>query len=224
MSNVINKSNHPVEIKKISLSLWSLRSEIETAIAEKLEASGDDDIEDIKQYYTSILNRDPNSEEADEDQGDERQDENLDSSGNPMDDDAAEMLAALNGGDDEDSDDEASDDNPEAEDATEEDSAEEDDEASALAAEMLGDQGSSDNEDDEAAALAAEMLADQGGDDSSSDAVPKKEFSRPTPEVQTEAFLMLSDITMSSCLLFTKGPFIQGQNIIIRFNTLRYSP
>lgn len=244
MSNVINKSNHPVEIKKISLSLWSLRTEIETAIAQKLasETPGntEPDIEDVKIYYTSILNN--QIEPGEEDDGDERQDENLDSSGNPMDDDAAAMLAALGGGEedsegDDDSETEAEEGDSEAEDSSDEEKEEaaeedsQDDEAAALAAQMLADQGlgGDEDEDDEAAALAAQMLADQGmgGDTAATDENGESEensksttsdFERPIPQKTTDAFLMLSDINMENCLLFTKGPFIQGQNIVIQFN------
>lgn len=214
MSNVINKSNHPVEIKKISLSIWSLRDEIEAAISEKLkehDGEGEVDIEDIKNYYTSILNR----EISDDDDEDEERQDNVDSSGNPMDEDAAAMMAALqgDGGDEEEADPEASE---------EESEEEEDDEAAKLAAEMLGDQAGAGEEDDEAAKLAAEMLDGQGGGDSDETETEErpKEFKRPTPEDDKviEGFLMLSDINMETIMTFTKGPFLLGQNIVIRFN------
>ena len=213
--------------------MWSLRDEIETAIAKRIEANPDaePDVQDINIYYTTILNSDATNSSEEEDD-DERQDDNLDSSGNPMDEDAAAMMAALSGGDDQA--------DQETQEASEEDSdeaatSEEDDEAARLAAEMLGDQGgatpaeeNSEDEDDEAAMLAAQMLADQGmGEEAPKEdesAKPltfneiNKTFKRPTPKQKTDAFLMLSDITMESCLLFTKGPYIQGQNVVVRFN------
>ncbi len=38
MSNIINKSSHPVEVKRIELKLWRLRDEIEAAIALRISA------------------------------------------------------------------------------------------------------------------------------------------------------------------------------------------
>ena len=55
MSNIINKSNHPVEIKRVELNIWKLRDEIESAIERRMaEKKPDDnsplDIEDIKDF------------------------------------------------------------------------------------------------------------------------------------------------------------------------------
>jgi hypothetical protein len=176
MSNILNKSNHPVEVKKIQVRMWKLRDEIEDAIARRIEEDGhtDDspvDIEDIKLYYTKILN--PETNESEDGESEEENNDNLDSSGNPMDDDALEMMAALGGGaepaaeskEDEEKDDTEKDDDKK-EDAETEEASEEDDEAAAMAAQMLADQGMgetpAEEEDDEAAKMAAQMLADQG--------------------------------------------------------------
>lgn len=52
---IYNKSGHPVEVKKISIRLWSLRDEIEAAIERRMkecEAAGVPlFIEDIKKFY-----------------------------------------------------------------------------------------------------------------------------------------------------------------------------
>lgn len=52
---IYNKSAHPVEVKKISIRLWSLRDEIEASIARRMkecEAAGVPlYIEDIKRFY-----------------------------------------------------------------------------------------------------------------------------------------------------------------------------
>ena len=62
---IYNKSGHPVEVKKISIRLWSLRDEIEAAIGRRMkecEAAGIPlYIEDIKQFY----NLNYNSQNAD---------------------------------------------------------------------------------------------------------------------------------------------------------------
>jgi len=55
---IYNKSGHPVEVKKISIRLWSLRDEIEAALGRRMkecEAAGVPlFIEDIKKFYNLI--------------------------------------------------------------------------------------------------------------------------------------------------------------------------
>jgi hypothetical protein len=57
---IYNKSGHPVEVKKISIRLWSLRDEIEAAIGRRMkecEAAGIPlYIDDIKQFYNLNYN------------------------------------------------------------------------------------------------------------------------------------------------------------------------
>jgi CheY-like chemotaxis protein len=52
---IYNKSGHPIEVKKISIRLWTLRDEIEAALGRRMkecEAAGVPlFIEDIKKYY-----------------------------------------------------------------------------------------------------------------------------------------------------------------------------
>ncbi len=235
MSNLINKSNHPVQVKKIPIRVWKLRDEIEAAISLRLQdypdkSANEVDISDIKDFYIGALNQgeENSDEEAEKSQ---EEDSNLDSSGNPMDDDALAMMAALGGGEENSDESDAPINEDDA--ATEEVSAlEEDDEAAAMAAAMLADQGMAAEdkkeelpaEDDEAAALAMAMLADQG--ESSSDTLPISEeqkpkfFTRPTPpkELQGQGFTLLSDIQMDKLLFFTNKNYIQGQNVIIKLN------
>ncbi len=56
---IYNKSGHPVEVKKISIRLWSLRDEIEAAIGRRMkecEAAGIPlFIDDIKKFYNMNL-------------------------------------------------------------------------------------------------------------------------------------------------------------------------
>lgn len=246
MSNILNKSNHPVEVKKIHIRMWKLRHEIEEAIAKRIAEEGHAtdqpvDIEDIKAYYTKILNADHHDSQDNDTGGQSEQpDDNLDSSGNPLDDDALAMMAALGGDESEADDEESSTDETESEDTPTEDesSSEMDDEAAAMAAQMLADQGmgtkpdesskeepAEGEEDDEAAMLAAQMLADQGG--GSKEAQPEKEpvkktrepFRRipPKDEKIVEGFVLLSDINMDHIVSFSKGTFIHGQNIVIEF-------
>lgn len=133
MSNIFNKINQPVEIKRIDIRVWKLRDEIEAAISQRIEESGGDeniDIQDIKDYYTREKPKylDPNSTDNVAPIGTD----GVDSSGNEMDDDAKEMMDALQQGQEENSDSEA--DNGD------------DDEAAKAAAQMLGDQLNSSSE------------------------------------------------------------------------------
>lgn len=170
MGNIINKSNHPVEVKRIDVHVWKLRDEIEAAIATRVhetENISDVEIEDIKEFYSNLgshIQADDGLDDLD-DLDDDEDDSNLDASGNPLDDDAMAMMAAMGGGEEEaekndDSEAEAAESTDEENEP--EEASEEDDEAAKLAAEMLGDQVSDSAEDDEAAKLAAQMLADQG--------------------------------------------------------------
>jgi len=219
MSGIINKSNHPVEIKKIDIRMWCLRDEIEAAIAQRIQEDGhenhkDVDIEDIREFYINILNADIGSEHDEDETDEDEDDSNLDSSGNPLDDDALAMMAALGG---------AQEESTEVDDAEAEAQEEEDDEAAALAAQMLADQGmgaeSSEGEDDEAAALAAQMLADQGAGEEQQGPSKKVRapFKRVVPEVDkiTTGFLFLTDIQMDQVMLFSQGGFLQGQNVVV---------
>lgn len=56
---IYNKSNHPIEVKKISIRLWSLRDEIEAAIERRIkecEAAGVPlFVDDIKRFYNLNL-------------------------------------------------------------------------------------------------------------------------------------------------------------------------
>lgn len=62
MANILNKSTHPVQVKKISLKTWKLRDEIEHLISLRVTPEQDSpDIEDIKNYFDPE-NKNPNEE------------------------------------------------------------------------------------------------------------------------------------------------------------------
>lgn len=248
MSNLINKSNHPVEVKKIHVRIWTLRDEIEAAIEKRIKdepvQEGESvDIEDIKEYYHNIIGGLNQIQNANDDENDEEPDSNVDSSGNPLDDDALAMMAAISG-DSQDEETETKDEETEAKDEeTEAKEDEEDKEAAAAALAMMADQGltpeSESSEDDEAQAAALAMMADQGlGEESSdddaqaaalamlADQAPTQESSAkrapferliPKKEKRTQGFIMLSDIQMDQILIFSKDGFVHGQNIVIQF-------
>ena len=241
MSTIINKSNHPVEVKRINIQIWKLRDEIEKAIALRLEESGGDsenlDIEDLRAFYSRKKPR-----YLDPDYDPDEDDDNVvaigadgtDSSGNERDDDALAMMAALQGGEEEGK----STDDAESEDK-EETAPEEEDEAAKLAAEMLGDQAGAGGED-EAAKLAAEMLGDQAGADGDDEAaklaaqmlgdqadsgeddkapLTKAELKRihPDKDKLSKGFSLLSDLNMENIVFFSKQGYTFGQNITIEF-------
>jgi hypothetical protein len=216
MSNIINKSNHPVEVKKINIRVWKLRDEIEKAIAKRIEENGGSaegiDIEDIRAYYTRSKPKylDPNYDPDDDDDnvvpiGAD----GVDSSGNEMDDDAMAMMAALQGGDEEGG--EEGDDSE----SEESEASDEDDEAAKLAAEMLGDQGG--NADDEAAKLAAEMLGDQGNESSSNSSDSTLTRAIPDGDKLSSGFSLLSDMNMENIVFFSQQGYTFGQNIALQF-------
>ena len=234
MSNIINKSNHPVQIKRINVRIWKFRDEIEKAIALRLIESNEQgvelNIEDIKKFYTRKKPKylDPDYDPDDDDDKEIGAD-GLDSSGNVMDEEALEMMAAMGGGEESQESDKENSDKEDSE--TPE--AEEDDEAAKLAAEMLGDQASPTPEEDEAAKLAAEMLGDKGSSNSDADdlsmlgdqgtptettATPKAlERVVPDDDRVSYGFALLSDLNMEEMLVFSKDGYTFGQNICIEF-------
>lgn len=216
MSNIINKSNHPVEVKRINIRVWKLRDEIEKAIAKRIEENGGSaegiDIEDIRAYYTRSK---PKYLDPDYDPNDDDDNvvpigaDGVDSSGNEMDDDAMAMMAALQGGDEEGG--EEGDDSE----SEESEASDKDDEAAKLAAEMLGDQGG--NADDEAAKLAAEMLGDQGNESSSNSSDSSLKRAIPDGDKLSSGFSLLSDMNMENIVFFSQQGYTFGQNIALQF-------
>ena len=207
MTSFIGKSTHPVEVKKVFVKIWTLRDEIESAIAQRIEEEGHSedkpvDIDDIKAFYHKHLNSDEQTDEDNSEEDDTNQ--NLDPSGNPMDDDAQAMMAAMGGG----------------EDSSEEESSEE---------ESSEDESSEDEnseEDDEAAKLAAEMLADQGGSDTpKAEEKPKQrepfERVRPDEKLIGQGYVLLADIVMDQMLLFCNKNYTIGQNLIVEFQVTK---
>ena len=212
MSNIINKSNHPVEVKRINIRVWKLRDEIEKAIAKRIEENGGSadglDIEDIRAYYTRSKPKYLNANDDDDNVVPIGAD-GVDSSGNEMDDDAMAMKAALQGGDEEGG--EEGDDSE----SEESEASDEDDEAAKLAAEMLGDQGG--NADDEAAKLAAEMLGDQGNESSSNSSDSTLTRAIPDGDKLSSGFSLLSDMNMENIVFFSQQGYTFGQNIALQF-------
>ncbi len=58
MSNILNKSSHPVHVNRIPVRMWCLRDEIEQAVSERMKECAEKgvelDISDIKEFYTKV--------------------------------------------------------------------------------------------------------------------------------------------------------------------------
>lgn len=55
--SVLNKSNHPVFVKRVSIDTWSLRSEIEAKFATLIEKNDEKEIEKTKEFYSDLKTR-----------------------------------------------------------------------------------------------------------------------------------------------------------------------
>lgn len=81
MSSILNKSNHPVVVKKIPIKAWALRQEIEAAIKQKIEDNNGKteniDISDIQNFYTMEYEPEAESGEDSKEDGDDSADEML---------------------------------------------------------------------------------------------------------------------------------------------------
>ncbi len=88
MSNILNKSSHPVHVNRIPIRIWRLRDEIELVVLKRMqdcEAQGRQlDIEDLHKFYA----KSPEATLQDDDDED-----NLES--NDLDEDSIEMARAL---------------------------------------------------------------------------------------------------------------------------------
>lgn len=102
MTSLINKSNHPVNIKKIHVRVWTLREEIEACIQERIKAHGPEnvDIEDIKAFYSQLKPRNAYTEDTEEGNDDQNFQPGIeDSSDMEEDSDMDDMAKAMAGED-----------------------------------------------------------------------------------------------------------------------------
>lgn len=205
MSNLLNKSNHPVHVKKIKLELWTLRSEIEAAIAKRLAEHPDTDIdkvdiEDIKTFYQNYLGNPFSEEDEDENDLSAWGEAGLDTGEN---ENKKEGESAEQDEEDDSSEQDKEDESSEDEEEEEEQSEEKDDTAEQ-------------NEAD-AKELAKQML-DQGATEAKESSAPQV-FKRckPAKDKITHAEILLSDVNMQHALIFTSNRFITGQNVVTEF-------
>lgn len=184
-----NKSGHPVEVKKISIRLWSLRDEIEAAIARRMkecEAAGVPlYIEDIKAFYK--LNKHESSPENVlelKKTSEESMASLMESIGEDNKETEAEALAEV-----------PAPDAPAAEAAPGE-------ETKIEAAESI----------------IAEQKS-QGLETTKPNPILDRPYTRQPPDLDkiSYGFTLLSDINMDTLLTFTKDKFLQGQSVVVEF-------
>jgi hypothetical protein len=201
---IYNKSAHPVEVKKISVRIWTLRAEIEAAIERRMkecEAAGIPlYIDDIKKFYN--LNRQDvdhsNVVTLPTDQGKEDDLNNLMESLGKEAEPVAEETTPL-----------AEEATPVAEETTT--VAEE----TTTVAEEAVEESKTLNE-------AEEIIADQklqGLDTDKPNPILDRPYQCHPPDLEkiSYGFSLLSDLNMDVCLAFIKDEFLQGQSVIIEF-------
>lgn len=191
---ILNRSNHPVYVKRINLLIWSLRDELEAAIAKRLEetTSGEPNLEDLKIFYgrprrfyagKDVLKSKTSSTNSNEDDENESSDETeLDPSGNPMDNDAMAMMAAVSG------DEETAEDTKEAETGT----------------------------DAEAEAATSETNTTSAPEKKTIDPQTFM-MNRIHPDAGklAKGFALINDLDMDSFLFFSRNGFNRGQTIVV---------
>lgn len=212
MANILNKSNHPVLIKKIKLHIWSLRDELEEAIAQRLAESGSSNpnLDDIKEFYS----RPPASTENDEDD-DDNEDENDD-----IEAVAEDLFASSDDESEGDGEEEASpeqseaDENVEAADSEEGALEEADINATmADAAQEASDEGNSEEDASEAGESIEEAALTPEADESKPTLSYKRVY--PKGDKLSTGYALMSDLNMETFLVFSRSGFYCGQTIVI---------
>ncbi len=201
MSSIYNRSSHPVEIKKISIRIWSLRDEIEAALVRRIkecEAAGIPlYVDDIKKFYnlnpsepltdqTNILQLHPKTETPAEGEADEGM---------------AEFMAALK--------------------EQEEEQEEEEEEKSREQATETPAVEAAETKDDSTFVQAEQILTEQKeqGVNNEKNPILDRPFIRQAPDLDkiSYGFTLLSDVNMDTILTFTKKNFLIGQSVVVDF-------
>ncbi len=206
MSQIFNKSQHPVAVKRIAVRVWSLRDEIEAALARRIkecEVAGLPlYIDDIKLFYgmqtDKPLNGQPQLQLVDSDAPVENVDQMMEA--------IADSAAATE-------ETPVVDETPAA--ATEETPVVE--AAPVLEAPIEGEA-----KGDDAVKAADEIMAAQTTAEKIEAPVVKATlapYSRQAPDSDkvSYGFVLLSDVNMGFMLAFSKEPYIPGQSIVAEF-------
>jgi hypothetical protein len=187
---IYNKSGHPVEVKKISVRIWSVRDEIEAAIGRRIkecEAAGVPlFIDDIKRFYNLNMQEPLNQQ----------------SNVIPLRPENAQPEA------------EAA--SPAIE-AAPESAPEEAKPAETEAAAPI--EGAPESQTfNQAEEILAEQNK-QGLDTQKPNPILERPYTRQAPDLEkiTYGFALLSDINMETILSFTKDKFLHGQSVVVEF-------
>ena len=201
MSQIFNKSTHPVTVKRIAVRVWALRDEIEAAIDRRIkecEAAGTAlYIDDIKEYYgmrtDQPLSEQPQLQLVD---GEAAPTENMD-----------QMMEAL-----------ASETPAAPEEAVPVEAAP----IEAAPADGASVEGVSPDAPVETAQKADEIIATQSPEAAAE--APKaphlqRPYTRTAPNSDkiSYGFALLADVNMEWMLTFSKDGFIQGQSVVVEF-------
>lgn len=187
---IYNKSGHPVEVKKISIRLWSLRDEIEAAIGRRMkecEAAGIPlYIEDIKQFYNLNYN---GGKEVANNVHQLRENKNEDGMTSLMESISEEDV-------------------PTPEQAEE----------AAAPTEEEKEEEEKSNTLNQAEEIIAEQTL-QGLENKTINPILERPYQRQAPDLDkiSYGFTLLSDINMDHFLSFTKDKFLQGQSVVVEF-------
>jgi len=205
VAHIYNKSQHPVEVKRISIRIWSLRDEIEGAIYRRIQECETAGIplyvDDIKEFYGLKTDR-PLTEQPQLKLVDKNAD--VEASVDALMDSITAEKAAPSLDDD-------SLDPPEA---TPPES------ASALTAP----DGTTPVVDGEALSpdsiqAADKIIAEQKTGPVKSEDIQRPMFQRQAPDSDkiSYGFALLSDVNMDWMLTFSKNSFVRGQSVVIEF-------
>lgn len=200
MSSIYNRSSHPVEIKKISIRLWSLRDEIEAALVRRIkecEAAGIPlYVDDIKKFY----NLNP-SEPLTEQSNVLQLHSATSAEAAPAEDEGmAEFMAALK-------------------EQQDEEKAREEGATDTASTEVQAAEAST--PDDSTFVQAEQILTEQKelGVANIKNPILDRPFVRQAPDLDkiSYGFTLLSDVNMDNILTFTKKNFLIGQSIVVDF-------
>lgn len=213
---IYNKSSHPVEVKKISVRIWSLRSEIEGAIGRRIkecEAAGVPlYIDDIKKFYNMEM-------------GVPLTDNVLQMESAPKTDDVNSLMESL--GDEVKSDETPTEAAPVEAAPTEAAPAEATPaepppaEAAPVEAQATPSADVAATPENKTLAEADAIMAEQNkaGVENKINPILDRPYTRQAPDLDqiSYGFAFLADMNMEYVLTFTKDKFLQGQSIVIEF-------
>lgn len=194
---IYNKSGHPVEVKKISIRMWSLRDEIEAALERRMkecEAAGIPlFVDDIKAFYKLNMKA-PLTDSSNV----------IPLRGKASAEDINSLMESLK---------EEDENLPEAEETKTPDEVIESLEAGETT--ETKDAPKAFNEAEEI--LAEQKL--QGVETKNPNPILERPFQRQAPDLEriSYGFCFLSDVHMESILAFTQGKFLQGQSVVVEF-------